>query len=54
MKIKSITLKNFKRFTNLTIQDLPESAKLVVLIGPNGCEKSSLFDAFLTKKTILY
>ena len=46
MKIKSIKLNNFKRFTNLTITDLSKSAKLVVLIGPNGCGKSSLFDAF--------
>ena len=50
MKIKLVRLNKFKRFTNLTIKDLPESAKLVVLIGPNGCGKSSLFDAFLTKK----
>lgn len=50
MKVKSIVLKKFKRFTNLIIQDLPDSAKLVILIGPNGCGKSSLFDAFLTKR----
>ena len=45
MKIKSIKLKNFKRFTDLTIEGLPETAKLVVKIGPNGCGKSSVFDA---------
>ena len=45
MKIKSIHLKDFKRFKDLTISDLPESAKLVVLVGPNGCGKSSVFDA---------
>ena len=45
MKIKSIKLKNFKRFTDLTIEGLPETAKLVVMIGPNGCGKSSVFDA---------
>ena len=39
-------MQNFKRFTELTITDVPESAKLVVLVGPNGCGKSSVFDAF--------
>jgi energy-coupling factor transporter ATP-binding protein EcfA2 len=46
MKIKSLQLKNFKRFTDLTLQDIPESAKLVLLIGSNGSGKSSVFDAF--------
>ena len=45
MKIESINLKDFKRFKELTISDLPESAKLVILVGPNGCGKSSVFDA---------
>ena len=45
MKIKSLKLKNFKRFTDLIIEGLPETAKLVVMIGPNGCGKSSVFDA---------
>ena len=45
MKIKSIKLKDFKRFTDLTIEGLSETAKLVVMIGPNGCGKSSVFDA---------
>ncbi len=46
MKLREIQIKNFKRFTNITIKDLPESAKLVVLVGPNGCGKTSLFEAF--------
>ncbi len=45
MKIKSLHLKNFKRFTDLTLQDIPGSAKLVLLIGSNGSGKSSVFDA---------
>ena len=45
MKIKSIRLANFKRFKELTISGLPETAKLVLLVGENGCGKSSLFDA---------
>ena len=49
MKIKSVHLQNFKRFTDLRIQNIPETAKLVVLLGPNGCGKSSLFDAFHLK-----
>ena len=48
MKIKRVHLEKFKRFTDLTIEDVPDSAKLVVLVGPNGCGKSSLFDAFKT------
>lgn len=47
MKIRTITLKNFKRFSDLSVQDIPESARLVVVVGPNGSGKSSLFDALL-------
>jgi predicted ATPase len=46
MKIKRIELINFKRFTHLIIEDLPETAKLVVLVGSNGSGKTSLFEAF--------
>jgi len=46
MKITRIYLKNFKRFTELEIKEIPIEAKLIVLAGPNGCGKSSVFDAF--------
>jgi AAA15 family ATPase/GTPase len=45
MRIQSIYLQNFKRFTDLKIDGVPESAKLVLLIGANGSGKSSVFDA---------
>lgn len=49
MRIERVELNNYKRFSKLTLADIPETARLVVLLGPNGCGKSSLFDAFLTK-----
>ena len=45
MRIKSIELKNFKRFTHLTVDSIPEIAKLVVLVGPNGSGKTSFMEA---------
>jgi len=46
MRVQSIRLRNFRRFTDLTISSIPAAAKLVVVVGPNGSGKSSLFDAF--------
>lgn len=49
MRISTIHLTNYKRFTNLTVGTIPKSSRLVVLTGPNGSGKSCLFDAFLVK-----
>jgi len=46
MRIKNIHIENFKRFTDLSITEIPETSKLVLVIGSNGSGKSSLFDAF--------
>lgn len=44
MKIRELKLTDFKRFSDTTITDIPEAARLVLLVGPNGCGKSSLID----------
>ncbi len=54
MRIKNVRLKNYKRFADLTIANLPASARLVVLVGPNGTGKSSLFDSFLLKASTAF
>jgi predicted ATPase len=48
MFVKKLQFKNFKRFSDLTIDlsGLPKPPKLVLMIGSNGSGKSSLFDGF--------
>ena len=47
MRVQKIHLTEYKRFLDLTI-DLGENpARIVALVGPNGCGKSSVFDAML-------
>ena len=46
MKISEIHLKNFKRFKDTHITDLSKESKMVIIVGPNGSGKTSLFDAF--------
>ena len=49
MRIKRVRLRGFKRFDDLTIDlgDAPD--RVIALVGPNGCGKSSVFDAFEEK-----
>jgi predicted ATPase len=46
MNINQVFIKNFKRFTNLLLSDIPLGTRLVLLIGTNGSGKSCIFDAF--------
>ncbi len=50
MKLKTVRLKNFKRFDDLTINLGENPRKIIALVGPNGCGKSSVFDAFMEKQ----
>ena len=45
MRFKSAAIKDYKRFTDLTVQGIPDTARLIMLAGPNGSGKSSFFDA---------
>ena len=48
MRITSIKLKNgYKRFQELTIDLGANPSRIVALVGPNGCGKSSVFDGML-------
>lgn len=44
MRVKTIKLNKFKRFTDTTIDEIPETARLVVVTGPNGSGKSAIFE----------
>ncbi|MCE2687834.1 MAG: AAA family ATPase, partial [Rickettsiales bacterium] len=55
MKIRKIRLKNgFKRFHDLTINLENSTAKIVALVGPNGCGKSGVFDGMMLLQNAHY
>ena len=48
MRIRKIRLTNgYKRFKDLTIDLGNQPPKIVALVGPNGCGKSSVLDGML-------
>ncbi|MEV4514508.1 AAA family ATPase [Dactylosporangium sp. NPDC049525] len=48
MHLKSIRSAGpIKRFDSVQISGLPATARIIFLLGPNGCGKSSIFDALL-------
>lgn len=46
MRVKKLQLTQFKRFDDLTIDLGSDPNKIIALVGPNGCGKSTVFDAF--------
>lgn len=51
MRIKNIQFKDYKRFHDLTINLGENPARIVALVGPNGCGKSSVFDGMLFRNS---
>lgn len=47
MKISKVNIKDFKRFKDLTLDLGNKPAKIIALVGTNGCGKSSVLDAFI-------
>jgi AAA15 family ATPase/GTPase len=48
MHIRSVYIKNFRAIRQLELTDLPNA---IVVAGPNGCGKSSFFDAIRLLKS---
>lgn len=47
MKISKVTIKDFKRFRNLTLNLTNNPKKIIALVGANGSGKSSVLDALI-------
>lgn len=54
MRISKVKIKNFKRFDDLTIDLGGSPGRIIALVGPNGCGKSSVLDAFMTYQSQMY
>ena len=52
MRIKKITLNKYKRFHSLTIDLGDNPSRIIALVGPNGCGKSSVFDGLLFRNNV--
>ena len=54
MKLKKLKLNKYKCFFDLTIDLGDEPKRIVALVGPNGCGKSSVFDSLLYRSSSTY
>jgi AAA15 family ATPase/GTPase len=50
LKIRSLFIRNFKAITKISFENIPD---LIVLAGPNGCGKTSIFEAIRLIKAII-
>lgn len=48
MRLQAVTIKDFKRFADLSVRGIPATARLIILTGPNGIGKSSFIEALHT------